>query len=152
MGSIEHAIEVDVPVRTAYNQWTQFEEFPRFMKGVEKVVQLDDQRLHWIAEVGGQKREWFSTITEQTPDQRIAWTSDGDFHNAGVVTFHKLSDDRCKVMLQMKYETSGLAEKAAQFLGVIGMQVREDLDRFKEFIEDRGVETGAYRGTIRQTT
>lgn len=148
MGTIEHAIDVDVPVRTAYNQWTQFEEFPRFMEGIEKVVQLDDQRLHWVANFAGQRREWFSTITEQTPDQRIAWVSDGDVHNAGVVTFHRIDDLHCRVMLQMEYETSGFAEKAGEIFGIIELRVRDDLDRFKEFIERRGVETGAYRGEV----
>jgi uncharacterized membrane protein len=99
MSTIEKSIEVNVPVRTAYNQWTQFEEFPRFMEGVKEVNQLDDTRLHWKAAIAGQDKEWDAEITEQTPDQRIAWTSRGGAINGGVVTFHRLSDTRSKVML-----------------------------------------------------
>lgn len=148
MGSIERSVEVAAPVRTAYNQWTQFEEFPLFMEGVQAVRQLDDTHLHWVAEIGGQEREWDSTITEQTPDSRIAWTSAGDVGNAGVVTFHRLDDAHCKVMLQLDYETSGFAEKAAEMLGIIKHRVQGDLDRFKDFIEERGAPTGAWRGEV----
>lgn len=151
MASVEDSVEIDVPVRTAYNQWTQFEEFPSFMDGVEKVDQLTDRRLHWVAEIGGQRREWDSTITEQTPDQRIAWTSESTDGTAGVVTFHKLDDERCKVMLQLDYTPEGFVEKAGEMLGVIGHRVRGDLKNFKELLETRGAETGAWRGEVKQS-
>lgn len=148
MSMIEEGIEVDVPVQTAYNQWTQFEELPRFMDGVERVEQLDDKRLFWRAEIGGIVREWHAEITEQLPDNRIAWRSTSGAKNAGVVTFHRLSDDRCRVMLQLEYDPQTLAEMAGDALGVLRRRVRGDLERFKDFIEHRGTETGAWRGTI----
>jgi uncharacterized membrane protein len=150
MPTIEKSIEVGVPVRTAYNQWTQFEEFPRFMEGVEEVRQLDDTHLRWKAEVGGKRKEWDAEITEQTPDQRVAWVSRGGDMNAGVVTFHSLSDDKTRVMVQMSYEPEGVVESAGSALGFVSRRVEGDLDRFKEFIETRGLETGSWRGTIRQ--
>jgi uncharacterized membrane protein len=146
--SILESIDVDVPVRTAYNQWTQFEEFPTFMEGVESVQQLDDKRLHWKAEVGGQDLEWDAEITEQTPDERIAWRSRNGAQNAGVVTFHRISDDSCRVTLQLDYKPEGFVEKIGDFFGVVGSRARGDLERFKEFIERRGVESGAWRGEI----
>ncbi len=150
MANIEKSIDVDVPVSTAYNQWTQFEEFPRFMEGVEQVSQVDDTRLHWVAEIAGKKQEWDATITEQTPDQRVAWTStDGD-RNAGVVTFHKLDDAKTRVMLQMDYEPNGVVEKAGDMMGFVSRRVEGDLERFKEFIVAQGKETGAWRGEVRQ--
>jgi uncharacterized membrane protein len=139
---------VDVPVRTAYNQWTQFEEFPRFMEGVESVRQLDDKRLHWRAKVGGKVMEWDAEITEQRPDERIAWTSRRGVHNAGVVTFHRLADNRSKVMLQLAYDPSGVVETVADAVGVVSARVKGDLERFKQFVESRGHETGAWRGEI----
>jgi uncharacterized membrane protein len=148
MSTIEKSIEVNVPVRTAYNQWTQFEEFPRFMEGVKEVNQLDDTRLHWKAAIAGQEKEWDAEITEQTPDQRIAWTSRGGTINGGVVTFHRLSDARSKVMLQLEYAPQGLVENVGDALGVVSLRVQGDLERFKEFIEKRGRETGAWRGQV----
>jgi uncharacterized membrane protein len=148
MSTIEQSVEVSVPVRTAYNQWTQFEEFPRFMEGVEKVIQLDDTRLHWVAEVGGKRKEWDAQITEQKPDERIAWRSTDGPWNAGVVTFHHLDDNRCRVMLQLEVEPDSALEKAGDALGVTKHQVAGDMERFKEFIESRGAETGAWRGEI----
>ena len=148
MSTIEKSIEVNVPVRTAYNQWTQFEEFPRFMEGVKEVNQLDDTHLHWKAAIAGQEKEWDAEITEQTPDQRIAWTSRGGVINGGVVTFHRLSDARSKVMLQLEYAPQGVAENVGDALGVVSLRVQGDLDRFKEFIETRGRETGAWRGQV----
>ena len=148
MSSIEKSIDITVPVSTAYNQWTQFEEFPRFMEGVEQVTQLDDTRLHWVASVGGQRKEWDARITEQTPDQRIAWTSEGGDFNAGIVTFHRLSEGETKVTLQMQYEPDGITEEVGDKLGFVTRRVQGDLDRFKEFIENRGVETGAWRGKV----
>jgi uncharacterized membrane protein len=149
MKTIEKSIEVEVPVRTAYNQWTQFEEFPHFMEGVKDVRQLDDTRLHWIAEVGGKAKEWNARITEQEPDQRIAWRSDdGGGHNGGVVTFHRLAEGKTRVMLQMEYDTEGLAETVGDALGFVTRRVEGDLGRFKEFIEGRGYETGGWRGKV----
>jgi uncharacterized membrane protein len=148
MSTIEKSIEVNVPVRTAYNQWTQFEEFPRFMEGVKEVTQLDDTRLHWKAAIAGQEKEWDAEITEQTPDQRIAWTSRGGAINGGVVTFHRLSDARSKVMLQLEYAPQGVVESVGDALGVVSSRVQGDLERFKEFIEKRGRETGAWRGQV----
>ncbi len=148
--TIEEGIEVQVPVRTAYNQWTQFEEFPRFMEGVKEVRQLDDTRLYWVAEIAGQEREWEAKITEQQPDERIAWAGGGDAPNAGVVTFHRLDDNSCRVMLQMEYYPETFTEKAADVLGVIGRRVKGDMKRFKEYIESRGSETGAWRGEVQQ--
>ncbi|HYG73145.1 MAG TPA: SRPBCC family protein [Actinomycetota bacterium] len=148
MGTIEQSIEVQVPLSTAYNQWTQFEQFPRFMEGVEEVRQLDDKRLHWIAEIGGKREEWDAEITEQRPDERVAWRSTTGAPNAGVVTFHRLSDDMTKVMLQLDYEPEGMIEKVGDALGIVERRTKGDLERFKEFIESRGSETGAWRGKI----
>jgi uncharacterized membrane protein len=148
MSSIQKSIDVEVPARVAYNQWTQFEEFPRFMEGVTAVRQLDERRLHWSAEVGGKTKVWNAEITEQIPDKRIAWCSTDGARNAGVVTFHRLSDDRTRIMLQLDYEPQGLTEHAGDALGVLSRRVEGDLERFKTFIEHRARETGAYRGTI----
>ena len=130
MASIEQSIEVEVPVRAAYNQWTQFEEFPRFMEGVDSVRQLDDKRLQWRATIAGKSKEWHAEITEQRPDERIAWTSRGGAHNAGVVTFHRLSDSRTKVMLQLDYDPEGIVETVGDAAGVVSMRVKGDLQRF----------------------
>src|SRR5262245_59498862 len=148
MSKIEKAIEVNAPVRTAYDQWTQFEEFPNFMEGVESVQQLDDRRLVWHSEVGGEKLEWNAEITEQIPDTRIAWRSTSGPRHAGVVSFYRLSDDKTRVTLQIDYEPEGFVEKVGDWLGVMSRRVEGDLERFKKFIEERGVETGAWRGTI----
>ncbi|HZT95540.1 MAG TPA: SRPBCC family protein [Chloroflexota bacterium] len=148
MASVEKSIDVNVPVETAYNQWTQFESFPNFMEGVESVRQLDDRRLHWKAEIGGREEEWDADITEQIPDSRVAWTSISGAPNAGVVTFHRLSDDTCRVTLQIEYEPQGAVESLGDALGVVRRQVEGDLERFKEFIERQGVPSGAWRGEI----
>jgi uncharacterized membrane protein len=148
MSKVEESIEVQVPVRTAYNQWTQFESFPQFMEGVEQVQQLSDSTLRWVAEIGGKRREWTAEITEQEPDQRVAWTSREGAQNAGAVTFHKLSEDKSKVMLQLDYEPEGAVETAGDAVGLVKSRVKGDLERFKEFIEARGTETGAWRGSI----
>jgi uncharacterized membrane protein len=150
MSTIEQSIEVNVPVRTAYNQWTQFEDFPHFMEGVEKVNQIDDVNLHWVAEILGQHREWDAKITEQTPDERIAWTNTDGAKNAGVVTFHRLDDSTTRLMLQMEFEPEGFGEKAADALGLVKSRSKGDLERFKTFIEERGTETGAWRGEVDQ--
>ncbi len=149
MATVEKSIEVNVPVRTAYNQWTQFEEFPQFMEGVERVQQLDDKRLHWKAEIAGKTEEWDAAITEQVPDQRIAWTNTTGAKNAGVVTFHYIDPNTTRVMLQLDYEPEGVVENLGSLLGVVDRRVEGDLKRFKEFIESRGGETGAWRGEIR---
>ncbi|HYP22120.1 MAG TPA: SRPBCC family protein [Actinomycetota bacterium] len=151
MSSIEQSIEVQVPVRTAYNQWTQFEDFPHFMEGVKEIKQLDDASLHWTVEIAGQVREFDAKITEQNPDERIAWTTIDGPHQAGVVTFHRLGDNQTKVMLQMEFEPEGIVEKAGAALGVVDSRVKGDLERFKSFIESRGQETGAWRGEVDQT-
>ena len=148
MSSIVKTVDVAVPVRTAYDQWTQFEEFPKFMEGVEQVRQLDDQNLAWRARVGGKTVEWSARITEQLPDQRIAWTSTSGARNAGVVTFHRVSDDACRVALQVDYEPDGVVENVGDWMGVLSARVQGDLARFKHFIESRGHETGAFRGTL----
>ena len=148
MSTIEKSIEVNVPVRTAYNQWTQFEEFPRFMEGVKEVTQLDDTSLHWKAEIAGQDTEWDTEITEEMADQRLAWTSRGGDIKGWVATFHQLSDARSKVMLQLEYAPQGVAENVGDALGVVSLRVQGDLERFKEFIEKRGRETGAWRGQV----
>jgi uncharacterized membrane protein len=148
MATIEESIEVDVPVTTAYNQWTQFEEFPQFMEGVESVKQIDDTHLRWIANIGGERRQWDAEITEQRPDERVAWKAIGGHGNSGVVTFHRLGDNRTRVMVQMEYETEGLKEQLGSALGADSRRVKGDLSRFKEFIESRGRETGAWRGEV----
>src|SRR5262245_37318492 len=148
MSKIEKSIDVNVPVRTAYDQWTQFEEFPKFMEGVESVQQLDDRHLIWRAEISGKMLEWTAEISEQIPDTRVAWTSTSGSRHAGVVSFYRLSDDRCRVTLQIDYDPEGVLEKVGDWLGVMSRRVEGDLERFKKFIEERGVETGAWRGTI----
>ncbi len=150
MSTYEQGIEVNVPVRTAYNQWTLFEEFPKFMEGVESVTQVTDTRVHWKTEIAGVEREFDTEITEQTPDQRIAWTSEGGPEHAGVVTFHRLDDDRCRVMLQMEFDPDGFLETVGDKLGFVKARVAGDMERFKEFIEARGTEEGGWRGEVEQ--
>jgi uncharacterized membrane protein len=150
MSTIVESIDVRVPVRTAYDQWTQFEEFPRFMEAVKSVEQLDDKRLRWVAKVGGKEKTWEATITEQTPDQRVAWKATSGAPNAGVVTFHRLDDSTTRVTVQMEVEPEGPVEKLGNAVGVPERQVKEDLERFKKFIESRGHETGAWRGEVKQ--
>jgi len=148
MGTVKKSIVVDVPVNTAYNQWTQFEEFPEFMEGVESVTQLDDKRLHWAAEIGGKREEWDAEIIDQTPDRRVAWQAVSGKRNAGAVTFVPEGNTRTRIETEIEYETAGLKEKAGDALGVVDRRVEGDLERFKDFIEARGVETGAWRGKI----
>ena len=148
MAEAKHAIDVRVPVRTAYNQWTQFESFPQFMEGVKEVRQLDNKHLHWVAEVGGKTQEWDAAITEQLPDQRVAWKSTTGDPNSGVVTFHYLEPDKTRVMLQLDYAPQGVVEGAAAALGFLDRRVKGDMERFKRFIESQGQATGAWRGTI----
>jgi uncharacterized membrane protein len=150
MSTIEESIDVAVPVRTAYNQWTQFEEFPKFMEGVEEVRQLDDTTTHWVVQVAGRRREFEARITEQDPDQRVAWASVEGPPNAGVVTFHRLGEGLTRVMLQMEVEPEGVLDKAGDLMGVVKRRAKGDLERFKEFIEGRGEATGAWRGEVEQ--
>jgi uncharacterized membrane protein len=148
MTTVEQSIDIEVPVRTAYDQWTQFEEFPRFMEGVEEVRQITDDRLHWKTRIAGVEREFDAEITEQHPDERIAWRSLDGPTQAGVVTFHKLEPSKTRVMLQMDLDPEGLIEQAGDKLGLVKARVKGDLGRFKSFIEERGTETGAWRGDI----
>lgn len=148
METVEKHVDIDVPVRTAYNQWTQFEEFPRFMEGVESVRQLDDTRLHWVANVGGERKEWDARITEQIPDRHIAWRSEGGEYTSGAVSFQPLASNRTRVTVQLNYEPEGVTEKLGDMLGFVSRRVEGDLERFKGFIETRGHETGSWRGTV----
>jgi uncharacterized membrane protein len=150
MSSIEESIEVEVPVREAYNQWTQFEQFPQFMEGVESITQTDATHLHWVTAVGGKRQEFDAEVVEQTPDQRIAWQSTGGPQHAGVVTFHHIDDGITRVMLQMDAEPDGALEKAGDALGVTKHRVKGDLDRFKQLIESQGSASGAWRGEVQQ--
>ncbi|MBA2299164.1 MAG: SRPBCC family protein [Chloroflexi bacterium] len=150
MSQIIETVDVDVPVRVAYDQWTQFEEFPRFMEAIEKVEQLDDTTLRWTAKIAGVTKSWTATITEQSPDQRIAWTATEGAENAGVVTFHRLDDRKTRVTLQLDVEPEGVVESAGDALGFVQRQTKGDLKRFKEFVEGRGVATGAWRGEVKQ--
>jgi uncharacterized membrane protein len=148
MARIEETIDVNVPVSTAYNQWTQFEEFPAFMEGIERVKQLDDTHLLWTAEIAGQKEEWKAEITEQHPDHRVAWNATEGRNNAGVVTFHKIDDGTTRVAVQMDWEPAGAVEGAGAAVGADSRRVKGDLERFKEMIESSGTETGAWRGEV----
>jgi uncharacterized membrane protein len=148
MATVEKTIEVDVPVTTAYNQWTQFEEFPRFMEGVEEVRQLNDKRLQWNAEIGGRHERWEAEITSQVPDEKIAWRSVTGAENAGIVTFHPVNGDRTEIHLRIEYKPEGVVETAGDLLGMVSRRVEGDLERFKQFIESRGSESGSWRGKI----
>jgi uncharacterized membrane protein len=153
MPKIEDSIEVQVSVRQAYNQWTQFEEFPAFMEGIQSVQQLDDTHVHWVAEIRGESREWTTEITEQQPDKKVAWkTIEGEVKNDGAVTFEQVAGGQTRVNVQMDVEGGSTAENVAgDLLGVVKSQVRGDLERFKQLIENRDDETGAWRGEVRET-
>jgi uncharacterized membrane protein len=148
--SIVETIEVNVPVSTAYNQWTQFEDFPQFMASVHEIRQIDDKHLHWKANVAGEEKEWDVEITEQIPDKRIAWRSTSGVPNGGVATFHKIADDVTRVTLQMDYQPEGTLEKLGDAFGAVRMETRGNLQKFKDMLEKRGRETGAWRGSISQ--
>jgi uncharacterized membrane protein len=148
METIEKYIDVNVPVSTAYNQWTQFEEFPRFMEGVERVAQIDATHLHWVANIAGKTIEWDATISEQIPDKRIVWYSDKGAVQSGVVSFDSLGPNTTRITLRIDYEPEGMVEEAGDKLGFVSRRVEGDLERFKKFIETRGAETGAWRGTV----
>ncbi|MZE75522.1 SRPBCC family protein [Streptomyces xinghaiensis] len=149
MSKVEESVEVEVPVRTAYDQWTQFEDFPQFMEGVERIEQRTPTRTHWVTKIAGVKREFDAEITEQIPDERVAWTTvEGEAKQAGVVTFHRLDDKRTKVMLQLDHDPQGIADTVGDKMGFVKKQAKQDLSRFKSFIESRGAETGAWRGQV----
>jgi uncharacterized membrane protein len=148
MASVVESIDVKAEVSTVYNQWTQFEEFPRFMEAVKSVTQTDDTHLHWVAEVAGKEKEWDAQITEQHPDERVAWRAVSGAENAGVVTFHRIDDDTTRVTLQLDADPEGIVENVGTALGFLERRVKGDLERFKEFIESRGTETGAWRGNV----
>ncbi len=148
MSNIQQSIDVNVPIGPVYNQWTQFEEFPEFMEGVEQVRQIDDSTTEWTAEVAGHKRTFKADIVEQSPEERVAWKSTEGAPHAGVVTFHKLGEDKTRVMLQMDLEPEGAVEKVGDALGFAERRVKADLERFKQFIESRGSETGGWRGEV----
>jgi uncharacterized membrane protein len=150
MARVEESIEVNVPVSTAYNQWTQFEEFPKFMEGVESVKQIDDTHLRWVAEIGGKRHEWEAEITEQKPDQKIAWRAVDGHHNSGIVTFEPVSQTETRINVVMEHETEGMVESLGSALGADSRRVKGDLERFKELVESRGAETGAWRGEVEQ--
>ncbi|GGM36739.1 hypothetical protein GCM10012275_04870 [Longimycelium tulufanense] len=150
MPSIVKSVDVGVPVRTAYDQWTQFETFPNFMPGVRRVQQVTDTRTHWETEIAGTHREFDAEITEQRPDERVAWRSITGPRQAGVVTFHRLDDEHTRVHLQLDWEPEGFTELAASALGIVQRRVRNDLDRFREFIEARGGSTGGWRGEVQR--
>ena len=152
MPKIEDTIEVQVPVQQAYNQWTQFEDFPKFMEGIQSVQQLDDTHVQWVADILGESRQWTTEITEQRPDEKVAWkTIEGEVKNDGVVTFEPMGDAQTRVNVQMEIEGDSTAENVAgDLLGVVKGQVRGDLERFKQLIENRDEETGAWRGEVRE--
>jgi uncharacterized membrane protein len=150
MSVIEESIQVDRPLRTVYDQWTQFEQFPSFMEGISEVRQLDDRHLHWVAEFGGRRHEWDAEVTEQRPDERVAWRNTEGTDNAGVVTFHRIDDDTTRVMVQMDFVPEGIIEKLGDTLGAPDRRVRGDLERFKEMLEARDGASGGWRGEVKR--
>src|SRR5207302_3463752 len=149
MESIQKSIEIEAPISKVYNQWTQFEDFPQFMEGVERVQQMDDKHLHWIAEVGGKKKEWDAEIVDQQPDRRISWHSTSGTRNSGVVCFQPKDSDHTLVTLEMYYEPDGAVEKTGDALGILSRRVEGDLERFREFIREHRTETRALRSEMR---
>ena len=150
MAQVVQTIDVDVPVGTAYNEWTQFENFPRFLSFVESITQQDDTHNHWKVNIGGNEREFDTVITEQVPDDRVAWTSTGgEVDHAGVVTFHKLSDTSSRLAVQIDWEPEGFIEKAGATLNIPDHAVHSELEHFKEYIEKQGTADGAWRGTVK---
>jgi uncharacterized membrane protein len=149
MAQIQQSVDVDVPVSVAYNQWSQFESFPEFMTGVESITQVSETRNHWVTNIAGVEREFDTEVTEQHPDERIAWrTVEGDAEHAGVVTFHRLDDRSTRVMIQIDWQPTGLVEQVGSAVNLDERQVKRDAERFKEFIESRGAETGGWRGDV----
>ncbi len=152
MATVHESIEIDAPVRAAYDQWTQFESFPDFMEGVKEVRQIDDTHLHWVAEIAGKQEEWQAEITEQVPDERIAWRSVSGKGNAGIVTFEPLADARTRVTVDIEHDAEGLVEKVGSALGVDDRRVKGDLERFSQLMEVRGAQAGGWRGEVHQGT
>jgi uncharacterized membrane protein len=148
VATAEKSVDVNVPIMTVYNQWTQFEEFPRFMEDVESVTQSDERHLHWKVKIAGVEREFDAEITEQHPEERVAWRSTGGVEQAGIVTFHKLDHSTTRVTLQLEMEPEGFAETIAETTGIVGRAAERDMKNFKEFIESRGGETGGWRGDV----
>lgn len=148
MPRFESTVAVDVPVRVAYDQWTQFEQFPRFMDNVERVEQVDDRTLRWVASIAGQKKEWTAEITDQTPDRRIAWRSTSGEQNDGAVLFDSTDPNRTRITLRIDAEPDGAVESAGTALGFLERAVESDMKHFKEYIETRRVPSGAWRGEI----
>jgi uncharacterized membrane protein len=146
--NVLHSIDVAVPVSTANDQWTQFESFPRFMDGVERIDQTGPTTTHWVTKIAGVQREFDAEVTEQHPDERVAWTTVNGTHQAGAVTFHRLDDRNTRVTLQLDHDAEGFVEKAGDALGVVQRRVKGDLENFKEFIEDRGTAEGGWRGDV----
>ncbi|MFI5497083.1 SRPBCC family protein [Actinoplanes sp. NPDC051859] len=152
MSNVTESVDVAVPIRTVYNQWTQFEEFPHFMEGVLEIRQTSDRMTHWKTKIGGVEREFDAQITEQLPDERVAWTSTSGSDQSGVVTFHRLDENLTRVTVQMDFDPDGVLETVGDKLGVLDRRVKGDLHRFKEFIENEGYETGAWRGAVPRPT
>jgi uncharacterized membrane protein len=148
LSSVTESVDVEVPISTVYNQWTQFESFPEFMGGVDEIKQLDDTHTHWVISVDGVHREFDAEITEQHPEERVAWKSTDGTTHAGVITFHRLSETTTRVTAQIDWQPDSLVEKVGAAVGVDDRQIKSDLARFKEFIEKRGAETGAWRGNV----
>jgi uncharacterized membrane protein len=146
--NVLHSVDVSVPLHTAYNQWTQFESFPQFMDGVERIEQTSETRTHWVTSIGGVRREFDAEITEQHPDERVAWRTEDGVHQAGVVTFHRLDPSNTRVTLQLDYEPQGLVEKIGDAAGLVESRTKKDLENFKRFIESRGAEEGGWRGDV----
>jgi uncharacterized membrane protein len=150
MARVEESIDVNAPLTTAYNQWTQFEEFPKFMDGVKSVTQIDDTHLRWVAEIGGTEEQWEAEITEQQPDRKIVWRALDGHHNSGTVTFEPLGDNQTRINVVIEHETEGLTEALGSALGADSRKVKGDLERFKQVVEGLGTETGAWRGEVEQ--
>ena len=150
MSTVTESVDVDVTITTAYDQWTQFESFPQFMDGVEEIRQIDDTRNHWVIKVAGVTREFDATITEQHPEERIAWRADDGPNHAGVVTFHRIDDNKTRVTAQLDIDPEGFVENVADKAGILDRRIKGDMKRFKEFIESRGSETGGWRGDVQR--
>jgi uncharacterized membrane protein len=150
MSTIEQSVEVNVPLATAYNQWTQFEEFPSFMQAVKEVRQVDDTHLHWTVEIAGRRHAWDAEITEQKPDERVAWRNTDGKGNAGVVTFHRIGENTTRLMVQLDYLPEGIAEKLGDLAGTPDRRVKADLERFKALVEADSYEHGAWRGEVQR--
>jgi len=150
MSTVTESVDVDVTITTAYDQWTQFESFPQFMDGVQEIRQIDDTHNHWVIKVAGVTREFDATITEQHPEERIAWRADDGPNHAGVVTFHRIDDNKTRVTAQLDIDPEGFVENVADKAGILDRRIKGDMKRFKEFIESRGSETGGWRGDVQR--